>query len=94
MTTKTKIMLSILPIAMIMAILATHVWTQCTEYTGAFTEDFSTLTYKDHAWCSVRNWTPAPITLNMLGANFDITEPAGMGARIYIVGEGDFDGDA
>jgi hypothetical protein len=95
MTKKTKIILLLLPFVVMISIIATHVWTQqqCTEYTGTFTEDFSTLTYKDHAWCSVRNWTPAPITLNYLGANFEVTEPAGMGARIYMCGSGDFDGD-
>jgi hypothetical protein len=93
MTKKTKTLLSLLPIAVITAFMAVHVWTQCTEYTGTFTEDFSTLTYKDHARCSVRNWTPAPITLNYLGANFEVTEPSGMGARIYVCDSGDFDGD-
>ncbi|UCE39772.1 MAG: VCBS repeat-containing protein [Candidatus Aminicenantes bacterium] len=95
MTKKIRFKLWILPLMAILAFIATYVWTQqqCTEYTGNFTEDFSTLTYKDHAWCSVRNWTPAPITLNYLGANFEVTEPSGMGARIYVCDSGDFDGD-
>jgi hypothetical protein len=93
MTKKIKTILGLIPVAVIVGFLATFVWTQCTEYTGTFTEDFSTLTYKDHAWCSVRNWTPAPITLNYLGANFEVTEPSGMGARIYVCDSGDFDGD-
>ena len=93
MTKKIKTIIWVIPAVVIMAFLVTHVWTQCTEYTGTFTEDFSTLTYKDHAWCSVRNWTPAPITLNYLGANFEVEEPSGMGARIYVCDSGDFDGD-
>ncbi len=95
MTKKTKIKLLILPLVVIITFIATHLWTQqqCNEYTGTFTEDFSTLTYKDHEWCSVRNWTPAPIALNYLGANFEVTEPSGMGARIYVCDSGDFDGD-
>jgi len=95
MTKKTKIKLLILPLAVIIIFAAMHLWAQqqCNEYTGTFTEDFSTLTYKDHAWSSVRNWTPAPITLNYLGANFEVTEPSGMGARIYVCDSGDFDGD-
>jgi len=95
MTKKTKIKLWILPLVVIVAFVAMHLRAQqqCNEYTGTFTEDFSTLTYKDHAWCSVRNWTPAPITLDYLGANFEVTEPSGMGARIYVCDSGDFDGD-
>lgn len=95
MTKKTKIKLLILPLVVIIAFVALHLRAQqqCNEYTGTFTEDFSTLTYKDHEWCSVRNWTPAPITLNYLGANFEVTEPSGMGARIYVCDSGDFDGD-
>jgi outer membrane protein assembly factor BamB len=95
MTKKTKIKLWILPLVVILAFIAIHLRAQqqCNEYTGNHTEDFSTLTYKDHAWCSVRNWTPAPITLNYLGANFEVTEPSGMGARIYVCDSGDFDGD-
>jgi hypothetical protein len=95
MTKKTKIKLLILPLIVIIAFVAMFIRAQqqCNEYTGTYTEDFSTLTYKDHVWCSVRNWTPAPITLNYLGANFEVTEPSGMGARIYVCDSGDFDGD-
>lgn len=95
MTKKTTIKLLILPIVAAVVLIASQFWAQqtCTEYTGTFTEDFSTVTYKDHQWCSVRNWTPAPITLNYLGANFEVTEPTGMGARIYVCDSGDFNGD-
>jgi len=95
MTKKTKIKLLILPLVVIIVFVAMFLRAQqqCNEYTGTFTEDFSTLTYKDHEWCSVRNWTPDPITLNYLGANFEVEEPSGMGARIYVCDSGDFDGD-
>ena len=95
MTKKTKIKLLILPLVAIIALVSFHLRAQqgCNQYTGTFTEDFSTLTYKDHAWCSVANWTPAPIMLSRLGANFEVTQPVGMGARIYVCDSGDFDGD-
>ncbi len=97
MTKKTKTKLWILPLIAITVFIATEVWTQqpqtCNEYTGTYEEDFSTLTYKNHEWCSVRNWTPAPITLQYLGANFEVLTPSGMGARIYACDSGDFDGD-
>lgn len=95
MNKKTIILLLILPLAVIMVFVLFRVWAQqsCTEYTGTFTENFGTDDYKDHRWSSVQGWIPAPITLNYLGANFEVTEPAGMGSRIYVVDSGDFDGD-
>ncbi len=84
-----------MPLAVILAFALLHIGAQaqCTQYTGSFTEDFETENYKDHSHYSVQGWIPAPITLNYLGANFDIVEPAGMGAKIYVCDSGDFDGD-
>jgi hypothetical protein len=84
----------ILPLILFIAVFVVKFWAQqCTEYTGIFTEDFRDDDYKDFQWTSVRGWPPRPITLDWLGANFDVTQPAGMGSRIYAVDAGDFDGD-
>ncbi|HEX9902528.1 MAG TPA: VCBS repeat-containing protein, partial [Acidobacteriota bacterium] len=65
----------------------------CTESTDTFLENFDTTNYKNAPLSSVSNWPAGPITLNQLGANFDIVQPTGMGARIYVCDAGDFDGD-
>jgi hypothetical protein len=65
----------------------------CTESTNTFLENFDTTDYKNVSLCSVSNWPPGPITLNKLGANFDVVTPSGMGAYIYVCDAGDFDGD-
>jgi len=65
----------------------------CVEYTSSFTENFQTDDYKDKANSSVANWPSGPVFLNYLGANFSITQPTGMGAKIYVADAGDFDGD-
>jgi len=65
----------------------------CVEYTNSFTENFQTDDYKDKAGSSVANWPSGPIHLNYLGGNFEVTEPAGMGATMYVVAAGDFNGD-
>lgn len=65
----------------------------CVEYTNSFTENFDTDQYKDKPNCSVANWPTGPIHLNYLGGNFEVTQPAGMGARMYVVAAGDFNGD-
>ena len=65
----------------------------CLEYTSSFTENFDTVDYKDSNNCSVANWPPGPVQLNYLGANFEITQPEGMGARMYVVAAGDFNGN-
>jgi len=65
----------------------------CVEYTSSFTENFDTDDYKDKQNSSVANWPRGPIHLNYLGGNFEVTQPAGMGARMYVVGAGDFNGD-
>jgi len=90
-----KKLLIIFPIIIVVAVFVVKFWAQqqCNEYTGIFTEDFRDDDYKDLQWTSVRNWPPRPITLDWLGANFDVTQPVGMGAQIYVVGAGDFDGD-
>jgi len=93
MNKKKKVMVIIFPIIILIAIFAIKFWAQCVEYTETFIENFSDNEYKDLVWTSVQNWPPAPITLNWLGANFEVTEPAGMGAEIYVCDAGDFDGD-
>ncbi len=65
----------------------------CVENTGAFTENFNTVVTKNAALSSVADWPMGPAHLNLLGSNFDVTQPSGMGAQIYVVGSGDFDGD-
>ncbi|MCJ7682535.1 MAG: VCBS repeat-containing protein, partial [Candidatus Aminicenantes bacterium] len=65
----------------------------CTEFSGFFTENFNTTDYKDTDNSSVAVWPSGPVSLNFLGANFQVTEPSGMGAQIYVCDAGDFDGD-
>jgi hypothetical protein len=65
----------------------------CVEYISSFTENFNTDDYKDKVNSSVANWPPGPATLSYLGANFAITQPGGMGSKIYVCDAGDFDGD-
>jgi hypothetical protein len=66
----------------------------CTEYTRAFAENFSGVSYKDAANSSVYGWPEAGrITLPRLGANFAVAAPGSMGARIYSCASGDFTGD-
>jgi len=66
----------------------------CIEYTSSFTENFSTDDFKDKTNSSVANWPSGPVSLNWLGANFDITKPAGMGGHIYVCAAADLDGDS
>ncbi|MDI6697791.1 MAG: PilC/PilY family type IV pilus protein [Candidatus Saccharicenans sp.] len=65
----------------------------CVEYTNSFTENFQTDDYKDKPNSSVANWPSGPVHLNYLGGNFEVTQPAGMGARMYVVAAGDFNGN-
>ena len=65
----------------------------CNEQWAIFAENFDALTYKDAQHSSVAGWPSGPITLSNLGANFAITEPAGMGGQIYACDAGDFTGD-
>ncbi|MGB9836325.1 MAG: PilC/PilY family type IV pilus protein [Candidatus Saccharicenans sp.] len=64
----------------------------CIEYTSSFTENFKTESHKDPS-SSVSNWPSGPVSLEYLGANFAITQPGGMGSKIYVCDAGDFDGD-
>ncbi|MGB7294405.1 MAG: PilC/PilY family type IV pilus protein [Candidatus Aminicenantales bacterium] len=75
--------------------LAVQFWAQqqCTEYTENFAENFDTTAYKDLQNSQIDLWPPGPIRLPRLGANFEIAQPEGMGARIYVCDAGDFDGD-
>ncbi|MFO7980090.1 MAG: VCBS repeat-containing protein, partial [Candidatus Aminicenantes bacterium] len=64
----------------------------CEEELFTFTDHFDTTDFK--APQSTVSWTGnGEITLNWLGANFQVTEPSGMGAKIYVCDAGDFDGD-
>lgn len=65
----------------------------CLEYTKSFFENFDTDLFKDKPNSSVANWPPGPIHLNYLGANFEMTQPSGLGGYIYVCASGDFDGD-
>jgi hypothetical protein len=64
----------------------------CVEELFTFTEYFDTTDWK--APQSTVSWTGnGEVTLNWLGANFEVTQPSGMGAMIYVTDAGDFDGD-
>jgi hypothetical protein len=70
----------------------------CTLSTGSFSENFSTVTFKDSNNTAVYGWTPdtgqgSPLELPRLGANFAVTKPGGLGAHIYVTDSADFDGD-
>jgi len=77
--------------------VARHVWAQaaqaCTEYTRTFEENFDGTDYKDNANSAIAQWPSGPIMLPRLGANFAMTQPSSMGARIYSCASGDFTGD-
>ncbi|MFO7867236.1 MAG: PilC/PilY family type IV pilus protein [Candidatus Aminicenantes bacterium] len=64
----------------------------CDEMEFTFTDDFSTIEWKDPG-SSVYWPGNGEITLNKLGANFEITEPDGMGGQIYVCDSGDFTGN-
>ncbi len=92
---KRKLWGILIPFTLLILILGVRFWAQivCVENTGLFTENFNNVVYKDHANSSVAQWPAGPVTLNKLGGNFSIAAPSGMGARIYVAGAGDFDGD-
>ncbi|TRZ92224.1 hypothetical protein D4R89_01540, partial [bacterium] len=48
---------------------------------------------KDYDNSHVAGWPPAPIELPTLGSNFAVTQPGGMGGRIYVCDAGNFNGD-
>ncbi len=91
-TGKKILAISLLPIAIFLAV---KFWAQqqCSEYSRDFTENFDLTTYKDFQNSAIDRWPPGPILLPRLGANFEVAQPEGMGARIYVCGSGDFDGD-
>ena len=85
-----------LPLIIIFSVFAIQFWAQeeaCVEIIETIVEDFDTELYKNTELSSVAYWPPGPITLNWLGGNLEITNPFGMGARIYVCEAGDFDGD-
>ena len=85
-----------LPMIIIFSVFALEFWAQedaCVEIAETVIEDFDTDLYKNTEVSSVAYWPPGPITLNWLGGNLAITNPFGMGARIYVCDQGDFDGD-
>ncbi len=92
---KNKMRVWVVLISALVLVIAVRFWAQeiCTEYEGFFTENFDTVDYKDIPHSSVAHWPSGPVTLNFLGANFQVAEPTGMGARIYVCDSGDFDGD-
>ncbi|MBD3414330.1 MAG: hypothetical protein GF421_07870 [Candidatus Aminicenantes bacterium] len=64
----------------------------CEEERFTFTDRFDTTEWK--APQSSVTWLGnGEVHLNWLGANFQVTEPSGMGAKIYVCDAGDFDGD-
>jgi hypothetical protein len=74
--------------------------TECVEHPLGFTESFNTTNFEDKDNTSVAHWTDGPppdlpgyITLNKLGATFDITNPGSFPAWINTVTTGDFDND-
>jgi hypothetical protein len=82
-------------LSLLMGMVFVFIWAQedeCEEVRITFTDTFDTTDWK--APQSTVTWTGnGEITLNWLGANFQVTEPAGMGAKIYVCDAGDFDGD-
>jgi hypothetical protein len=92
---KKKTLVIFLPLIIVISVFVLKFWAQeeCTEFTIDLMENFDTTDYKDLENCSIANWPPGPIHLNYKGANFEITEPTGMGAKIYVCTAGHFDGN-
>jgi len=69
-------------------------WAQelCVEHTGTFIESFENVDYKDPS-SSVAHWGEGYITLNRLGANFDVAIPDYIPIWINTVAAADFDLD-
>ena len=95
MSKKTKITAFLIMAGLVITAVAVKFWAQqaCVEYTWGFTENFDTEDYKDIQNSVIGSWPAGPIHLPYLGANFSVTSPGGMGARIYVCDSGDFDGD-
>ncbi len=65
---------------------------ECNESIMTFADSFDTTDWKDPA--SSASWEGrGEVTLSLLGANFQLLEPAGMGTQITVSDSGDFDGD-
>lgn len=80
------------------AVFLPRLWSQargqaCAESRGTFRENFDDTNYKDAANSAIAQWPAGPITLPRKGANFAMTQPGAMGARIYVCASGDFNGD-
>ena len=85
-----------MPLFILICFFAVRFWAQedCVEYVGGiFTENFNTEDFKDMGHTSIAYWPPGPITLNWLGGQFEVTEALGMGGKIFICDQGDFDAD-
>jgi len=95
MRNKKKIGVIILPLMIVISVFVLKFWAQeeCPEYTINILENFDTIDYKDIAHCTVADWPSGPITLALLGSDFDVTSPTGIGAKIYVCDAGDFDDD-
>ncbi|MCP2519108.1 PilC/PilY family type IV pilus protein [SCandidatus Aminicenantes bacterium Aminicenantia_JdfR_composite] len=94
MTKKRKIFLLIIPVSIILVFAFKFLaQNECIEYNATFIESFDNTTYKDFQNSSVAHWGDGYITLNRLGAQFEVASPTGMGAKIYVCDAGDFDGD-
>jgi hypothetical protein len=93
----------ILLFLLVIGTIALRFWAQeeaCVEHPLSFTETFNTTDFEDKDNSSVAHWTDGPppdlpgyITLNKIGATFDITNPGSFPAWINTVTTGDFDND-
>ncbi|MBN2408622.1 MAG: VCBS repeat-containing protein, partial [Candidatus Aminicenantes bacterium] len=86
----------------IAGILGLKFWAQeaCVEHPLEFAESFNNTAFKDEDNSSVAHWSDGPppdlpgyITLNKIGATFDIANPDSFPAWINTVTTGDFDND-
>jgi hypothetical protein len=87
----------------ILCAIGLRFWAQedaCVEHPLGFTETFDNTNFKDEDNTSVAHWSVGPpadlpgyITLNRLGATFDITNPGSFPAWINTITAGDFDND-
>jgi hypothetical protein len=79
----------------VLALFTAVHWAQevlCPENTDKFSESFSTTDYKDPT-TSVDHWGEGYITLNKLGSNFEISNPAYIPVWINSITTNDFDLD-
>jgi hypothetical protein len=99
MSKKTKNFILSAPLIIILfiaiSVFGPKFWAQemCTEFTSLFTENFHSEDYKDKTYSSVSFWPPGPVTLSWLGGQLNISQPVGMGGKIYVCDKGDFDSD-